>query len=332
MIRLATVGTSAITEHMIAAVKESGRFCLQTAFSREPERAAAFAEKHGFHTACSSLPALAQSREIDAVYLASPNVCHPAQSRLFLENGKHVLCEKPIVTESEQFSALHALSQKNGLIYMEAIMSRHSAGHAVLKQALERIGRIALARFDFCQRSSRYDRFLQGKPVNIFDMSLAAGTLMDLGVYCVWAAVDLFGTPQDLSATASFAENGADMAGAAILDYRAFPAILTYAKSGESALRSEIIGDHGTIKLASVSQFTGITLVQNGVETPLLPCTDRIEVMRGEASRFADYIEHPDRTREDYRQVSDLTRQVHRLMDQIKAKADIQYSIKEYVI
>ena len=45
---------------------------------------------------------------------------------------------------------------------------------------------------------------MNGEHVNIFDMSLHAGTLMDLGVYCVYAAIDLFGMPNGIKASASF--------------------------------------------------------------------------------------------------------------------------------
>lgn len=47
-----------------------------------------------------SLDDLAACEEIDAVYIASPNYCHAAQAIQMLKNGKHVLCEKPIVSNS----------------------------------------------------------------------------------------------------------------------------------------------------------------------------------------------------------------------------------------
>ncbi len=56
---------------------------------------------------------MAQDDTIDAVYIASPNSLHYEQSKLFLQNGKHVICEKPITVEPEQLEELQQLAQQN---------------------------------------------------------------------------------------------------------------------------------------------------------------------------------------------------------------------------
>ena len=92
MIRFATVGTSLITEKCLKALKLSGRFEHAAVYSRKYETGAAFAEKVGCATVFTNMEELAKSDRIDAVYIATPNVFHFEQSRLFLENGKHVIC------------------------------------------------------------------------------------------------------------------------------------------------------------------------------------------------------------------------------------------------
>lgn len=330
MVRLATVGTSAITEKFLAACRLTGRYVFKTAYSRDKSRGERFAAAQGFSGCCDDLVALACDSGIDAVYIATPNVFHAEQSRLFLENGKHVLCEKPIVTECGQYDRLSEYARKNGLVYAEAIMSRHCAGRDILLDAVGKIGKISLARIDFGQLSSRYARFAAGESVNIFDMSLGAGTLMDLGVYCVYAAADLFGMPRGIKAGASFLKGGADGAGAAVFDYGDFTAVLSYSKTGQSAAGSEITGDRGTVKIGSVSQYAGISLVINGEEKQLLGYPPREEVMRGEAEKFAGWIENPKDFAEDYKEVSILTHNVHKCMDMIKSDAKIKYPLKEY--
>lgn len=207
-------------------------------------------------------------------------------------------------------------------------MSRHTAGREILLDALSQIGRISQARIDYCQLSSRYEKFKKGERVNIFDMSLAAGTLMDLGVYCVYAAVDLLGTPDTVSASAAFANNGADLSGGAVLGFKDFTAVLSYSKIGQSAIGSEIVGDKGVVKIGSVSQYADISLVKDGKETLLFGMPDRAEVMLGEAEKFADYIER-DAFADDYKSVCELTHNVHSAMDLIKQSAKIKYPIKE---
>lgn len=332
MIRLATVGTGAITEKFLAACRLTGRYSFHTAYSRGRESGEAFARSQGFLKSSHDLRAVAADPEIDAVYIATPNAFHYPQSKLFLENNKHVICEKPMVTACREYDELLSLAEERGLVYAEAIMSRHSEGRQVLHRALGQIGRISQVRLDYCQLSGRYNAFKSGERVNIFDMSLAAGTLMDLGVYTVYAAVDLFGKPKTVSASAAFSDSGADLAGAAIFGYGDFTAALTYSKIGQGALGSEIIGDNGVVKIGSVSQYADISLVQNGRETLLFGTPSRAEVMRGEAEKFADYIENADALAAEYTAVCELTHTVHACMDLIKSEAKIQYSVKEYSI
>ena len=328
MINLATVGTGDITEKFLSACRLTDRYEFHTAYSRSLENGEKFAKKQGFKHFSDNLISVAKSPEIDTVYMATPNVFHYEQSKLFLENGKNVICEKPITTDCKKYDELLALANEKALIYAEAIMSRHSAGREILLDALSQIGKISQARIDYCQLSSRYEKFKKGERVNIFDMSLAAGTLMDLGVYCVYAAVDLLGTPDTVSASAAFANNGADLSGGAVLGYKDFTAVLSYSKIGQSAIGSEIVGDKGVVKIGSVSQYADISLVKDGKETLLFGMPDRAEVMLGEAEKFADYIEK-DAFADDYKSVCELTHNVHACMDLIKQSAKIKYPIKE---
>ncbi len=323
MICLATIGTSTITEHFLRACQMTKRYSFHACCSRDPEKAEVFRDKFQFSKAYSSLEALAQDPKVDAVYIASPNALHYAQSKLLLNAGKHVICEKPITTCAAEYEQLLELADSRGLIYMEAIMSRHAPGRKLLTEALQQIGTISQARMDFCQRSSRYDAAIAGEYTNIFDMSLAGGALMDLGVYCVYGALDLLGQPVDVKASAAYLPNGADIAGSAILTYPGFLATLSYSKAGQSSCGTEIIGDQGVVRIGSVSQYADIHLVKNGKQTQLLHMPDRREVMCGEANRFADYIEA--RGGLDYREVCHLTKQVHRCMDAIKHSAGITY-------
>ena len=329
MINLATVGTGDITEKFLSACRLTDRYEFHTAYSRSLENGEKFAKKQGFKHFSDNLISVAKSPEIDTVYMATPNVFHYEQSKLFLENGKNVICEKPITTDCKKYDELLALANEKALIYAEAIMSRHSAGREILLDALSQIGKISQARIDYCQLSSRYEKFKKGERVNIFDMSLAAGTLMDLGVYCVYAALDLLGKPDTVSASAAFADNGADLSGGAVLGYKDFTAVLSYSKIGQSAIGSEIVGDSGAIKIGSISQYADISLVKNGKEALLLGIPDRAEVMRGEAEKFADYIENRDAFLGDYKSVCELTHNVHTCMDLIKQSAKIKYPIKE---
>ena len=328
MIKLATIGTSGICQQFLDAMSLTGEFKLVSVYSRTAQKGEEFAGKNNCNKVYTDLFEMAKDKNIDAVYIASPNVFHFEQSRIFLENGKHVICEKPITSSLSEYKELKSLADSKGLIYMEAIMSRHNKSREMLLSGIEKIGDIRMARIDFNQRSSRLDSFLLGEQINIFDMSLHAGTLMDLGIYCVYAAVDLFGIPKAITAKSNFFSNGADSSGCAIFDYGGFSAFLTYGKSGQSLIGSEIIGDMGTVKISSVSLYQGISLFKDGKETDLSEQETRVQIMSYEAKAFANYILRFNQYKEEYSKVSSLCADVHYCMDKIKQSAGIIYPDK----
>lgn len=325
MIKLATIGTSAITEQFLKGCALTKRFEHAAVYSRDKERAREFAKTDGCKKVYTDLLKLAEDPEIDACYIASVNSCHFEQSKIMLEHGKHVICEKPIAPSADEYKKLKELADKKGLIYLEAITSYHSEGRKKVLEGIKSVGKISQIRIDFCQRSSRLDRYNRGEHVNVFDMSLNGGALMDLGVYCIYAAIDLFGMPKKINSAVSYLKNGADCSGTLIFEYENKIAAITYSKTGQSKLGSEIIGQNGTLTIGSVSQYTDVKLYCKDKETTLVPDTDKPKIMSGEANDFADYLEKPYETAKSYKKASELSFDVHTIMDKIIKDRDIKY-------
>lgn len=327
MIRFATIGRGNIARQFIAGAKISGQFTLEAVYSRNEQTGQQWAQQQGCSKVYTDLQALAEAPDIDAVYIASPNICHGPQTEIMLRGGKHVICEKPIATSAEEYRRLKALADEKGLIYMEAIIPRFVPWRAKIKDALASIGKISTARIDYAQLTSRYEKLQRGEQVNIFDMSLAAGTLMDLGIYCVYGAVDLLGMPEKIVATAGFLPNGADSNGTAIFDYGTFSAALTYAKLGEGGIGSEITGDKGTLVIRRIGLYTETYVLRGSERIDIFDTLPKENIMRYEAAAFADFIRGENL--EDYQAVSELAQQVHVCMDRIKQSADIRYEVNK---
>ena len=325
MINFAVIGTSKITGEFVSAANLTGRYCLKAVYSRTEEKGRAFANKFNCNTVYTSLVDLANDKTVNAVYVASPNALHFKQSKFLLENGKHVICEKTITQSPEEFSTLKKTADDNNLIIMDAIMSRYAASRDSIKSAIAEIGDIAQARIDFSKLSARYFDYLKGENVNIFNMALGAGALMDIGVYCVYAAVDLLGMPESISAVASFLPDGADSGGVALFRYNNFDAVLTYGKTAETAIGSEILGTKGTVKIGKISQYLDAQLIKNGKGRPLSFAANKIDVMQGEANAFADYVENFSASKDKYAASSQLTYNVLLCIEQIKKSASIVY-------
>lgn len=324
--KIASVGTSWITEKFLSAAKTVPGIEHTAVCSRTEETAKAFAEKTGATKIYTDLAALAADPEIDGVYIASPNKFHCGQSRLLLNAGKNVICEKPATTATEEMRELTNLAEEKHLVYLEAIMSIHTPAFKIVKDALAALGRIRTARLDFCQLSSKYPLYLEGKNPNIFNPDMHAGSLMDIGVYNLYIAAALFGKPEEILSDATFLDNGADAAGAAILRYPGLSVSMSWSKVGQQYASSEIIGDEGTLSMESISQLTGVKLTTKEKTETLVPSgLSRDDVMRGEAAFFQRMAGTRDFDDPDYRFAKETALTVREMCDEIRRQNGFRF-------
>lgn len=71
--------------------------------------------------------ALAAADDIDAVYIATPNIFHEEQAVKLLASGKHVLVEKPAAVSAEAYEHMSETAKYNGVILMEGMMPLYHA-------------------------------------------------------------------------------------------------------------------------------------------------------------------------------------------------------------
>ena len=289
-IKYSVIGTSWITNSFIEGAKRVEGLVLDGVYSRSEEKGKAFAQAVGAQRVFTSIEEVADS-DTDFVYVASPNSCHYEQCKFLLENKKHVICEKPITVTSEEFSKLFFLAEENNVRYFEAIMYMHTSARYALKEAVQSIGNITSAHFDYSQLSSKYNMLLAGGLPNIFNPKMKTGALNDLGIYCVCPAIDLFGEPQQVTALQHFLFTGADGAGSAILKYKDKIVTITYSKTAESRAASQILGDEGTVTVDAVSQLKGIkNYDKKGNIIDEIASDDKITLMANEARSMYKFI------------------------------------------
>lgn len=322
--KYATIGTSWITEAFIAGAELMNNMKLSAVYSRDIEKAKALGSKYGCDFVYNDLEKLAAWDGIDAVYIASPNALHYSQSKLFLQNGKHVLCEKPITVSAAEYEELTELANQNGLIYLEALMMMYHPERNKIKQALEQIGRITTARLDFSQLSSKYQSLTEGKNPNIFNPALAGGCLMDMGVYCVYPAIEWFGIPEQISASAGWVQSGGDGYVSGTFFYPDKHVNISLSKTGQSAIGCEILGDNGTITIGFIVEMKDVFIVKkDGRKESVIRNYSRTELMGAEAGSFYDYIINFEEFKKEYRHIQSQTLDLRRVMDQIRKTAGI---------
>ena len=292
MIRFAVIGTNWITRQFVDAAHETGKYKLTAVYSRSLEQAQTFANDYPVEHLFTSLDAMAQSEDIDAVYIASPNSLHFPQTKLFLQHKKHVICEKPLASNLHEVEQAIALARENQVVLFEAFKTASLPNFQILQQSLEKVGPVRKAFINYCQYSSRYQRYLDGENPNTFNPSFSYGSIMDIGFYCLASAVALWGEPKQVQASASLLDSGVDAHGIAVLDYGDFSVTLQHSKVSDSTLPSEIQGEAGALVVEKISECQKVSFIPRGSKAQDLSQPQHINTMLYEAEEFARLVDN----------------------------------------
>ena len=260
MIRFGIIGTNTITTKFIEDSRTLPDFSLTAVYSRTKDRAKEFASKYNVDTTFTDLEHMAKSDVIDAVYIASPNSFHADQAILFMKHGKHVLCEKPIASHTKEVETMIQTAKKHNVVLMEALKSTLLPNFQTIQNNIHKIGKVRRYFASFCQYSSRYDAYKEGTILNAFNPALSNGALMDIGVYCIYPMVVLFGAPSHVQANAYLLDSGVDGEGSLLLKYAEMDAIIMYSKITNSYVPSEIQGENGSIIIDKISSPTKVEI------------------------------------------------------------------------
>lgn len=97
---------------------------------------------------------------VDVVYIGNLNPQHLEVSKLMLENGKHVLCEKPLTMNEKQARELIETAKSKKLFLMEAVWSRCFPAYDEIRRIIDsgEIGEVLYAGATFGRPLSHIDR------------------------------------------------------------------------------------------------------------------------------------------------------------------------------
>jgi len=241
------------TGHIITAVGSRGR-----------ESADTFASKYGIDRSFSSYGELVTCPEVDVIYVSTPHPYHAANARLALEAGKHVLLEKPFTLNAREARDVVALAQNCGLVVLEAMWTRWLP-HMVRLREIIRAGTIGEVRLLLVDHTLSLS--LDPKH-RINDPSLGGGALLDLGIYPISFAWDLFGAPSNVVGQATFSETGVDDSVTVILGYEGGRRAVTHsAKNLRGQNRAVVVGTTARIEIDPLwYNATGFTVFGNDDE------------------------------------------------------------------
>ena len=286
MRNFAVIGRNFVVDHFLDAAAERDDVRLCAVYSRKEETGRAFAQKHGAARVYTDLAALAADPDLDFVYIASPNLCHEAQTIALLQSGKHVLVEKPAAPALDGFERMCAAAKESGCVLMEAMMPAHMPALEKVRAWLPRIAPVRMADFSYCQYSSRYDQFKYGIVENAFRPALQGGALMDIGIYCVLWLSALFGQPDDLCGMCTFLPQSIDGDGAFLARYSDLLCRVAFSKISDSAQPCEIQGEGGRIWIDRASRPRDVRLTLRDGSTEYFHTPDACSDMSYELADF----------------------------------------------
>ena len=151
---------------------------------------------------------------VDAVYIATPHLCHYEQTKYALEHKKHVLCETPLVLKEEQARELFKIAEENNVILMEANKTAHcpAFNHLITMIKSGLIGEVV----DIEASESK----VWGDPtLRELDPKQAGGSFYEMGSYPLLPIIKLMGTGYENLNLYSRMENGVDIYTKGVMRY-----------------------------------------------------------------------------------------------------------------
>ena len=319
--RIGIIGTNFVSDWLCEAAAETGLFVSAAVYSRTEESGRAFADKHGIPVVYMDMEAFLSS-DLDIIYVASPNSLHCQHALAAMKHGKHVLCEKPIATTSAELELMKKTALENRCVLLEAMRPAFDPALQVVKDNLAKLGQIRRVCLEFCQYSSRYDKFKNGEIMNAFNPALGNAAIMDIGVYAVHVCLQLFGKPVgEILSKSVILQNGMEGMGTIFMPYADFQAEVVYAKIIDSVNGSCIIGENGSILIDKISVPGSVQLKLRGQEPVELLDTTVSNNMIYELRAFADLIERGD-VEHKYMDVSTMEMEV---LDAVRAQNNIVF-------
>jgi scyllo-inositol 2-dehydrogenase (NADP+) len=240
------LGTGFIARKMADALQLVPQSKLYAIGSRNRDTAVDFARQFHVEKAYGSYEELAKDPEIDIVYIATPHNLHYENSMMCLENGKHVLCEKPFAVNGREVREMIGKAIEKNRFVMEAMWTRFLPGlikvHEMVKAG--QIGRIRLLKADFGIN-------VPFNPAHrLYNKQLIGGSLLDVGIYPLFLSLLLLGKPRSIKAMAGMGLTGVDHNCSFTLGYEDDTLAVLYSSvTAQTDITASIYGEKGTINI-----------------------------------------------------------------------------------
>jgi len=209
------IGPGSIAEAFSYSIKGTTNSKLISVFGRNPQKTDSFASKFNLDPH-HRLSDFISSKEIDAIYIATPHSEHFFYALEAIKNGKHVLCEKPLTMNAYESMVLLDLANSKKVFLMEAFMYRC---HPQTRNILENLSFLPDSKEKILIEASFGFKADVPEVHRLRNPNLGGGAILDVGCYPLTMAKLIaghlqglsFAEPKSISATGQIDETGVDL-------------------------------------------------------------------------------------------------------------------------
>ncbi|REG87472.1 Gfo/Idh/MocA family protein [Winogradskyella sediminis] len=254
------IGAGKIASKFATDLNKVSNSNLYAIASRNLDKAQQFGRTFNVDKAYGCYEDLVTDPQIDAIYIATPHSFHKAHSMLCLNHQKAVLCEKPFAMNLQEVEDMIQLSKEKSTLLMEAMWTVFLPHYQYTLDLLKKkhFGNILKLEADFGFHP-KYD-----ESSRVFDKSVGGGSLLDIGIYPVFAALSSLGKPDSIEANAQFFDSGADSECLIKFKYNKVTAHLKSTLLEKTNTEAIFHCEHGTIKInGRFHEPSSITLIDH---------------------------------------------------------------------
>jgi predicted dehydrogenase len=192
-LKMAFTGAGYIANIHAQAAQNQPDVELVSVVEKYSDKSEAFARKFGVKCCYKSVEDLLAEGGVDALVIGTPNFLHATQAIAALDQGVHVMVEKPMAMNANEAEQMCAAAEKSGALLMVAHCWRFDEDVLWLKAQAQRLGQII--------RTKGYGVHARWGPSGWFTQRELAGggAMADMGIHALDTARFLLGDPQPVS-------------------------------------------------------------------------------------------------------------------------------------
>ena len=259
MFNIGIIGCGTMSARMADALKGDPDITIAGVASRDRNKGKKFAKAHCEDAKVyTGYEKLAAAKDIDLIYIATPNTCHYENAITCIKEHKNVLIEKPFAMSNAETDSIFTEAKNRGIFVCEGMWPNFMPLHQKMKEWIDE-GRIGAVKY--VSANLGYDLT---EVKRLYDPTLGGGVYLDLGVYTTNFALSFLG--DNLNVSRVFARRlstGCDRDTAYILETEGGEAManLYVTMDANTDKNASIIGEKGKIVITNVNNYRRIELL-----------------------------------------------------------------------